>query len=76
MYHVGAILPFPRYHTRRVSRITAKGFGIPICVNSARRPKGDTHERQSHLPSAWPATVGLIVTGLVVNRVARILVGR
>ena len=29
-----------------------------------------------YLPSAWPATVGLIVTGVVVNRVARILVGR
>lgn len=29
-----------------------------------------------YLPSAWPATVGLIVSGLVVNRVARILVGR
>jgi hypothetical protein len=29
-----------------------------------------------YLSSAWPATVGLIVSGLVVNRVARILVGR
>ena len=29
-----------------------------------------------YLPSAWPATVGLIVSGVVVNRVARILVGR
>jgi hypothetical protein len=29
-----------------------------------------------YLPSAWPAAVGLIVTGVVVNRVARILVGR
>lgn len=29
-----------------------------------------------YLPSAWPAAVGLIVTGFVVNRVARILVGR
>lgn len=29
-----------------------------------------------YLPSAWAATVALIVSGLVVNRVARILVGR
>ena len=29
-----------------------------------------------YLPSAWPAAVGLIVSGFVVNRVARILVGR
>jgi len=29
-----------------------------------------------YLPSAWPATIGLIVSGVVVNRVARILVGR
>ena len=27
-------------------------------------------------PSAWPAALGLIVSGFVVNRVARILVGR
>jgi hypothetical protein len=29
-----------------------------------------------YLPSAWPAAAGLIVSGFVVNRVARILVGR
>ncbi len=29
-----------------------------------------------YLPSVWPAAVGLIVSGFVVNRVARILVGR
>jgi hypothetical protein len=29
-----------------------------------------------YLPSAWPGAVGLIVSGFVVNRVARIVVGR
>jgi hypothetical protein len=29
-----------------------------------------------YLPSAWTAAVGLIVSGFVVNRVARIVVGR
>ena len=29
-----------------------------------------------YLASGWPAAVGLIVSGFVVNRVARILVGR
>jgi hypothetical protein len=29
-----------------------------------------------YLPSAWPGAFGLIVTGFVVNRVARIVVGR
>lgn len=29
-----------------------------------------------YLPSGWPAAVGLIVTGFVVNRVARIVVSR
>ena len=29
-----------------------------------------------YLPSAWPATLGLIVSGFVVNRVARIVAGR
>jgi hypothetical protein len=29
-----------------------------------------------YLPSAWPAAVGLIVSGLVLNRVARILAAR
>ena|SRR5436305_3353465 len=29
-----------------------------------------------YVPSAWPTAVGLIVSGFVVNRVARIMVGR
>ncbi|HSC02816.1 MAG TPA: hypothetical protein VLC49_05835 [Solirubrobacteraceae bacterium] len=29
-----------------------------------------------YLPSAWPAAIGLILSGFVVNRVARIVVGR
>jgi hypothetical protein len=29
-----------------------------------------------YLPSAWPGAIGLIVSGFIVNRVARILVGR
>lgn len=29
-----------------------------------------------YLPSGWPVAVGLIVSGFVVNRVARIVVGR
>jgi hypothetical protein len=30
----------------------------------------------NYVPSAWPAAVGLLVGGFVVNRVARIMVGR
>jgi hypothetical protein len=29
-----------------------------------------------YVPSAWPGVVGLLLSGFVVNRVARILVGR
>jgi len=29
-----------------------------------------------YVPSAWPAAVGLLLSGFVVNRVARILAGR
>ena len=29
-----------------------------------------------YVPSAWPAVVGLLVSGFFVNRVARIVVGR
>ena len=29
-----------------------------------------------YVPAAWPAAVGLIVGGFVVNRIARIVVGR
>jgi hypothetical protein len=29
-----------------------------------------------YLPSAWPATIGLILSGFIVNRVARIVAGK
>ena len=53
-------------------------FGVMTAhrVLHAMKNAGVQTPYTQYLPSAWPATVGLIVSGLVVNRVARILVGR
>ena len=53
-------------------------FGVMTAhgVLHAARTGGVETPYTQYLPSAWPAAVGLIVSGFVVNRVARILVGR
>ena len=53
-------------------------FGVMTAhsVLQAMKNGGVETPYTQYLPSAWPAAVGLIVSGFVVNRVARILVGR
>jgi hypothetical protein len=53
-------------------------FGVMTAhsVLHAAKDGGVEKPYTQYLPSAWPAAVGLIVSGFVVNRVARIVVGR
>ena len=53
-------------------------FGVMTAhsVLDAAKNGGVEKPYTQYLPSAWPATVGLIVSGFVVNRIARIVVGR
>ena len=53
-------------------------FGVMTAhsVLHAAKDGGIQKPYTQYLPSAWPGAVGLIVSGFVVNRVARILVGR
>ena len=53
-------------------------FGVMTAHNVLQATK-DHHFGKpytQYLPSGWPAAFGLIVSGFVVNRVARIVVGR
>jgi hypothetical protein len=53
-------------------------FGVMTAHNvlDAGHNGGVQKPYTQYLPSAWPGSVGLIVSGFVVNRVARIVVGR
>jgi hypothetical protein len=53
-------------------------FGVMTAhsVLHAARDGGVQKPYTQYLPSAWSVAVGLIVSGFVVNRVARIVVGR
>lgn len=53
-------------------------FGVMTAhsVLQAANNGGVAKPYTQYLPSAWPAAVGLILSGFVVNRVARIVVGR
>jgi hypothetical protein len=53
-------------------------FGVMTAHNvlQAAHNGGIEKPYTQYLPADWPAAVGLIVSGLVVNRVARIVVGR
>jgi hypothetical protein len=53
-------------------------FGVMTAHSVLDAMKNHEFEKPytQYLASGWPAAVGLIVTGFVVNRVARILVGR
>jgi hypothetical protein len=53
-------------------------FGVMTAhsVLDAMKNHGFEKPYTQYLASGWPAAVALIVTGFVVNRVARILVGR
>ena len=56
--------------------LAAYGVMTAHSVLHAMKNGGVDTPYTQYLPSAWPAAVGLIVSGLVLNRVARILVGR
>jgi hypothetical protein len=53
-------------------------FGVVTAQNVLHAVKDHVFGKpyQQYLPSGWPAAPGLIVSGFVVNRVARIVVGR
>jgi hypothetical protein len=53
-------------------------FGVMTVhsVLNAAKNGGIMKPYTQYLPAAWPAAIGLIVGGFVVNRVARIVVGR
>jgi hypothetical protein len=53
-------------------------FGVMTAhsVLHAAKNGGVMKPYTQYLPAAWPASVGLIVGGFVVNRVARIVLGR
>ena len=53
-------------------------FGVMTAHNVLQATKDHDFGKPytQYLPSGWPAAFGLIVSGFVVNRVARIVVGR
>jgi hypothetical protein len=53
-------------------------FGVMTAHNVVHAMKNHEfgHHYGQYLPSGWPAAVGLIVSGFIVNRVARIVVSR
>ena len=53
-------------------------FGVMTAHNVLQAKKAHDFAKPytQYLPSAWPAALALIVSGFVVNRVARIVVGR
>jgi hypothetical protein len=53
-------------------------FGVMTAHSVLDAMKNHEFEKPytQYLPSGWPTAVGLIVSGFVVNRIARIMVGR
>jgi hypothetical protein len=53
-------------------------FGVMTAHSVVHAVKNHEFTKQytQYVPSAWPAPLGLIVGGFVVNRVARIMTGR
>lgn len=53
-------------------------FGVMTAHSVLHAVKDHAFEKPytQYLPAAWPAALGLIVGGFVVNRVARIVAGR